>query len=756
MDPSAFTGKFVEEARDRLKSLGGSLLSLEGAPESAAIIADVFREAHNLKGSAQMLGFADLSQVAHQLEELFVAAKRDPRVLDGRAYDLVFRTLDAMSARVEELAIGITQPMDTADLCGALAALTVTPGLEVASLSATPADASVAVEARRPRPAEPPAAADRPVGHGQSLRVPLEKLEGLANLAPQMVIHSLKASARQQELRGVEVLLSRLKDQLREGRLAPSTRDRVEELGEYADTLETLGRRMRVLLANVTDDRVRLSHITEELRQSVIELTMLPFATVFDAFPRAVRDLARSFNKQVELTIEGRETELEKRVIEQVADPLVHLIRNAVDHGIETPDERLLRGKPPAGTVSISAVQHGNRVRVIVQDDGRGLDAAGVRAAAIRKGIASAADLEGWTDAQLFELIFEPGFSTRVVATDVSGRGVGMDVVRVVVNGLGGTVRVQSELGLGTTVTLDLPLSLALLRVVLVEVKDELYAIPTAAVRRILHLAEGSASHGQPRNVVEVMGEAIPLAALSTALGLTPGDTVDSGRTVMVMAAHGGPFAVVVNDVREEQELVFKELRGPLRAVSTLAGAALLGDGDIVPILDVQGLYQSAVRSAAAAAVDPSPPVAVVTRAGRILVVEDSLAVGELQKVILVAAGFDAEIARDGVEALDMLRRTVWDLVMTDVDMPRMDGFVLTAQVRADTHLRDLPVVIVTSRDSAEHRRRGLEAGADAYVTKREFDRDQILTLVRELISRRRTRMTPAHPLPQLPDRRHG
>jgi two-component system chemotaxis sensor kinase CheA len=304
-------------------------------------------------------------------------------------------------------------------------------------------------------------------------------------------------------------------------------------------------------------------------------------------------------------------------------------------------------------------------------------------------------------------------------------------------------------------VTLDLPLSLALLRVVLVEARDELYAIPTASVRRILHLAEGSVDQDRPSGVIEVMGEVIPLAALTTILGVTSGGTGESGQTALVMAAPDGQFAVVVNDVREEQELVFKELRGPLRALRTVAGAALLGNGDIVPILDVQGMSVSARQALAVEGPGPPPRVPGPIRPGRILVVEDSMAVGELQKVILVAAGFEAEIARDGVEALNMLRQADWDLVMTDVDMPRMDGFVLTAQVRADAHLRDLPVIIVTSRDAAEHRRRGLEAGADAYVTKREFDQDQILTLVRDHISRRRERQIPSHSLPRLPDRRH-
>ena len=738
MDMSAFTGKFVEEARDRLTSLGGALLRLEQAPGSDEIIAEIFREAHNLKGSALMLGFVDISQIAHQLEELFVVARRDARVIDANAFDLVFRALDVVSVRLEELARGQSEPLDTRELSEKLAALAVKTDEQAAGVSIGPGGAPGDAMVSGPRPPVPAARAPagRRPGLGQSLRVPVEKLESLTHLAPEMVIQSLKASERHDELRRVEATLNRLKDRVREVRLAPPTSSRAAELGEYADALDAISRRMHALLANFSDDQVRLTLITEELRQHVIELTMLPLSTVFDAFPRAVRDLARSFDKKIELTIAGRETELDKKIIEQVADPLIHLIRNAIDHGIEAPDERVRHGKPAAGALLISAEQRGNRILVVVRDDGRGIDAVELRAAAVRKGIATAADLEGWTNDQVLDLIFEPGFSTRTVATDVSGRGVGMDVVRVVVDRLGGAVRVQSEPQQGTTIVLDLPLSLALLRVVLVDVSDELFAIPTAAVRRILRLAPQDIPQLQHGRVIDVMDEAIPLTALGTLLHLSPTAAATPHQTALVVEAGGGRFGIIVNAVHEEQELVFKELRGPLRHQRTFAGAALLGNGEIVPILDVQALFDLAVRSAPVPADVPSMLARAADRPGRVLVVEDSLVAGELEKGILLAAGYDADMAHDGVEALEMLQQQDWDLVISDVDMPRMDGFELTARLRADERLRDIPVIIVTSRDSAEHRRRGFAAGADAYITKREFDQVQILETVRRLIGR--------------------
>ncbi len=707
MDTSAFTGKFVEEARDRLKSLGNALVRLEAEPLSAEIIAEIFRDAHSLKGSAQMLGFVDISHIAHQLEELFVAAKRDVRVIDGRAIDLVFRSLDLIAARVEELARGKTVPDAAPDVA--------------------PDSKKPAASPRRRRAA------------GQSLRVAIEKLDSLTHLAPEMVIQSLKASERHSELRRVEFSIARLRDRVREARLAPPARSRVAELGEYADTLDSIVRRMRSLVTNFSDDQARLTLITEELRQHVIDLTMLPVGTVFDTFPRAVRDLSRSFDKEVELTMTGRETELEKRVIEKIADPLVHLVRNAIDHGLEPPADRKRAGKPPAGALLIAAEQHGNRCHITVRDDGRGIDPAALRAAAIRKGIASASELDQWTNERLFNLIFEPGFSTRTETTDVSGRGVGMDVVRVVTDSLSGAVRVHSELGRGTTVVLDLPLSLALLRVVLVEVNDEISAIPTSAIRRILHGAADSMKHGQ---VAEIEGESIPIVALTALLGQPASGAATAGETVLIVETRDGRLGVTVDAVIEEQELVFQELRGPLGDQLTIAGAALLGNGEIVPILDMQALYQRVAQSAGAEIAVTSRPSPARQSSG-VLVVEDSLVAAEMHRGILAGAGYQVEIAQDGVEALEMLRGRQWDLVITDVDMPNMNGVELTAHLRADPRLRRLPVIIVSSRDSGDHRRTGLDAGADAYLAKGEFDQNQILELVRRFIAYGREGVTP-------------
>jgi two-component system, chemotaxis family, sensor kinase CheA len=722
IDTSIFVGKFVEEARDRLKALGAALLRLEQTPGAVDAIAEALREAHSIKGSALMLGFTDISQISHQLEELFVAAKTKPSLVGGDAFDVVFSGIDQIASRVEGLARGQMDAVEVSDICNRLG--------DLLSASTTPPPDSIQRETLSP------AAPSKAPELRQSLRVPIEKLDRLAHLAPEMVVQSLKAFERHTELRRLERMLSHLRDRVREARLTPDTADldRSAQLADYADALDSVTRRMREFLVSFSDDRVRLNLITEELRQNVIELTMLPVGSVFDAYPRAVRDLARTVGKEIEITIRGRETELDKKIIEQISEPLIHLIRNAVDHGIEAPAHRKRIGKPPAGHLILSAEQQGNRILITLKDDGCGIDLHMLRAVAIQRQVATASDIDRWSSAQLLDLIFQPGFSTRASATDVSGPGVGMDVVKSVVERLGGTVRVQSEIDKGTSITLNMPLSLALLRVVLLEAGEELFALPTAAIRRILQVEAGDIGQLQQGPVAEVDGENIPLTPLSTMLHM-PASPPAARVTVIVAEGSDGRFGIIVEAVHEEQELVFKELRGPLRNQKTFTGAALLGNGDIVPILDVNALFELASRGPSVAA-EPMMTRRVAPRICRVLVVDDSLVAGELQKNILLAAGYESEIASDGVEALEYLHSKEWDLVVADVDMPRMSGFELTERIRADEQFRDIPVIIVTSRDTVDDRRRGFEAGADAYVLKREFDQSQLLDTVKRLIGR--------------------
>ena len=725
-DTSIFVAKFVEEARDRIKTLSAALLRLEQTPGAMDAIAEALREAHSIKGSALMLGFTDISQISHQLEELFVAAKTKPALLDNDAFDIVFSAVDQVSSRIEGLARGQMDAVEVGDICAGLAAL-LDPARKRGRVqfSGDAAESSTS-----------PVAATKRAELRQSLRVPIEKLDRLAHLAPEMVVHSLKSFERHSELRRLERVLSRLRDRVREARLMPETSpvDRGAELAEYADALDAITRRMREFLVNFSDDRVRLNLITEELRQNVIELTMLPVASVFDAFPRAVRDLARSFDKQIDLIIQGRETELDKKIIEQIAEPLVHLIRNAADHAIEAPADRERAGKPAAGRLILSAEQQGNRILIALKDDGRGIDVPKLRALAIERGVAPQSEIDDGHPTRCSASSFSRASARgRRPRTSRGGASAWMS------SGASSSVSAARS-ACSRSLERGRPLrSIFRSRSLCCALCCSKQERNSSLSRR--RQSAGSCSCRPPMSgscskgpVAEIDGETIPLTPLSSMLQVAAAPATTK-QTVLVAEASEGRFGIVVEAVHEEQELVFKELKGPLRDQKTFTGAALLGNGDIVPILDVNALFELASRA-------PSPNLTPALerreapRVCRVLVVDDSLVAGELQKNILLTAGYESDIASDGVEALDALRRENWDLVIADVDMPRMTGFELTTHIRADEQFRDIPVIIVTSRDTVDDRRRGFEAGADAYVLKREFDQTQLLETVRRLIGR--------------------
>jgi two-component system chemotaxis sensor kinase CheA len=720
LDAPDLRAKFALEARERLKQLTSAFLRIEQTPEDGETIAEALRQVHSLKGSALMLQLKDIAQVAHSLEDLFVAAQVDAAILRPSTFDAALGALDVLALRVEQVERGASIPAAVEHLCEALASLAAGP----AGTDAGPADANRTAA----RPQAPAAAASLRGAPAPSLRVPTEKLDALSGLAAELVLHELKVSERLGDLRRLEAALRQVKAAMSDTRSGVHE-DGTHPFAEPLDAFATLLRGMRQLVNRYDDDHVRLKLMTGDVRQHVMALTLVPISTVFEAFPRAVRDLARAFKTEVNLSITGGDTEIDKKIIDQIADPLIHLLRNAMDHGIEPARERVALGKAPAAKLRISAEHRGNRIVITIEDDGRGIDPATIRASAVRLGIARAEELEEWSEQEIMDLIFRPGFSTRASVTDVSGRGVGMDVVRRVLTRLDGTVRVQSRPGHGTAIVLDLPLSLALLRVVLVRAGGELFAIPTSAVRRIVHLHDGDVVQSADGKAADVAGLRIPLVPLASLLGMRPSA---SASLVVIVAVGGLSLGLVVRVVEEEQEIVFHELRGVMAHQPFFSGASILPNGEIVPVLDMQALLQIETHGMRI----PVSGVPQILQSGRVLVVEDSPVAGELLRTILAGSGYEVELAGNGMEALGGLGRTLCDLVIADVDMPHLNGFDFTRRLRADVRYQNVPVIIVTSHDSVEDRQRGFDAGASAFIVKREFDQEQFLATVRRLIAR--------------------
>jgi two-component system chemotaxis sensor kinase CheA len=526
--------------------------------------------------------------------------------------------------------------------------------------------------------------------------------------------------------------------------LAPDTIKLLDYLDEDQDHLHETSAMVSDLVREYANDTMHMSLVIDELEDEIKRVRMLPLTTITAPFGRMVRDLAHAEGKEAMLRIMGGETELDKRVLEQIKDSLIHLLRNAVDHGIESPEERAAKGKYRIGTITLTAQQMGNDVVISISDDGAGLDLEAIRNAIARQRDEALA--EALNETELVEYLFSGGISTSPVVTDISGRGLGLDIVRRSVEALHGIIDVDWTPGEGTTFTLRLPLTLSSSRGLLVWVSGERFAIPLNAIEYIMSVETQAVIKLGGDDTIRYNGHPVPLIYLSDVLGLPRGSQAraDGELLVVILAAVERRMAFVVDELATEQEIVIKSLGKQLQRVKGIAGATVMGSGEIVLILNVADLIKMAQREQQRAILDPGKPEttsqsnapAAAPRAKRqILVVDDSITTRTLEKNILEAAGFDVQLATDGQEAWETIAAGgLPDLVISDVAMPRLDGIELTNRLKNEPRTSDLPVVLVTSLDSPQDKARGIDAGADAYITKGTFDQSNLLETIEQLI----------------------
>ena len=500
-------------------------------------------------------------------------------------------------------------------------------------------------------------------------------------------------------------------------------------LQHTAENLRRLEKGLEKVAANITEDAVFLKHVTVPLSDAVHRARMLPFAEACEGLDRMARDLAHSADKDVELVVEGGEVELDRSVLEGLKDPLRHLVRNAVAHGVETPEVRHAAGKPVLARVTVAAMLRGAQVEVSVEDDGRGLDLAALRSAARQRGLPDAAD-----ERELARLIFLPGLSTSHTVTDVSGRGVGLDVVKSSVEAVHGTVEVRSLAGGGTRFALTVPLTLTTLRAVLVTAGGQTYALAGTNVQRVVRVTPADLRQVAGRLMLSLGGAPLPVAALATVLGIgTPPEPREGKLLAVVVAAGEKRVVLLVDGVLSEQEIVVKSLGTRVRRLIHVSAATLLPSGRVALLLNAAGVARTALGTAG---VTLQPITLPATAPGKkqLLVVDDSVTTRTLEKTILESAGYEVATAPDGEAAWQLLQERGADLLVSDIEMPRMDGFELTEAVRASPRFRTLPVVLVTGRTSEEDRARGLRAGADAYIVKSGFDQRALLETIARLL----------------------
>lgn len=778
---------FRMEADERLAVLSQGLVELEeGAP--SAVIEPLMRAAHSLKGAARVVGLDAAVQVAHAMEDVLVAAQNGKIALPSAAIDILLRGVDFLTeiAQVAEADQEAWRTARAEEIEALLAALADAEAGKAAEAPPPPAASAPApAPAPEPTPADPPSPSPNANGNGNGngngggngnedaaavdpeayaksvaaalapsekadrvVRVTAESLSRLMGLAGESLVRARRFRPFLDSLMGLRERQTRLLQTLQ--RLEERFDDAGAGEGAVARTMVLKAREQAARCHQELDDNLEAfedfaregEDISSRLHHEVLASRMRPLADGVRGFPRLVRDLAKETGKQARFEVVGGTTGVDRDILDGLDAPLNHLIRNAVDHGLEPPEERAAKGKKPVGLIQLEARHSAGMLQIVLRDDGRGIDIERLRDKVVDRGHATRAMAARLTDAELLDFLFLPGFTTRGEVSETSGRGVGLDVVRIMVQGVRGNVRVVSKLGEGTRFILQLPLALSILRALLVEIGGEPYAFPLNRIDRIAMVQRDELVdlEGKPHMLLD--DQPVGLVEAARVLELDASKRESGPLPVVVASDRGHRFGVVVGSFLGERDLRVAPLDPRLGRTPNLNSSAVLEDGWPVLVIDVEDLVRSIDNLLGGRRLRGLPAEAASTAearpAKRVLVVDDSITVRELERQLLENQGYDVDVAVDGVDGWNAVRSGRYDLVVSDIDMPRMDGIELVAHIKDDPQLQPIPVIIVSYKDREEDRIRGLDAGANVYLTKSSFHDQTFLDAVVDLIGEAR------------------
>ncbi|OQY27426.1 MAG: hypothetical protein B6244_10670 [Candidatus Cloacimonetes bacterium 4572_55] len=737
---------FQMESEEHLQSLDRGLLELEKNPRNQSILDDIFREAHSLKGSARMLGVVDMETIAHHFEDKLGQAKRGKIVLTSEMIDRLYSGLDAIQKLASEAVFGTPTDVDVERVLAEL------EGSK--SKRAPVAQDETTVAPPDPEPLESPlekspvSDADTKTDSGQyridAIRVKPKQLDALMTHAGELTVTKIRIARRPIQMEQALALWEELSQdsffnnaQIRESSTSAA-------LQQNQERWKQMGSLLNRLKNEFSEDATRLELVANSIEEGIRSVRLLPMSTILNLFPRMVRDMANKNGKDIDFLIQGGETSADKRILEEMKDPLMHLIRNAIDHGVETPLERKKLGKPTQATVCVKAYQTSTNVVIEISDDGRGLDLDAIKRKALHQGLIREEQLAQMTAEQIRPFIFHSGFSTSDFVTDVSGRGVGLDVVRANVECLKGTIQVESLPNKGAMFRIKLPITLATTRVLTVGINGKKYALPVEFVDTALLVNRASIFSIEGRETIVLENHAISVARLWDLLelsdessgefsGIKQKENGNRQFPCIILKVTGDRLGIVVDELVDEQEIVLKPHSGILKRVRNVSGSTILGTGEVCMVLNPMDLMQSVQKNAI--------PVAAYEKMEedtgkqqRVLLAEDSITTRTQEKRILEASGYQVTTAVDGMDAMNKLNVQSFDALISDIEMPNMNGLELTEKIRQNKKYNEMPVILVTSLTSEEDKHRGVEAGANAYITKGTFDQQALLDTLKRLI----------------------
>jgi len=687
---------FSEELDDQLRVANASLIALEKSPSNADELRSLFRVMHTLKGAARAAALPSIEQLCHRLEALLAPARDAGRALTADELSTLFSGVDRLSAEAIDLR-----------------------GTDVTVDESEPAV-----------PDQPPE-----FPRDAAIRIGQDRVNELFGVTNRLVTAVARAETQPEAIETLHETANRAANLWRRIRHELDERSETErsvsrDVAALDDALAAIRRASVSLLGESLQSQRDLQRLATEASLGVRALRLRPFADATEDLPRLVRDVAAATGKDVRIETHGEDVQADRVVLAQLRDALLHLVRNAIDHGIEKPDVRKARGKPRQGLIDVSAGLIGDRIVVTVRDDGSGIDVSSIRRQLAARGEPIPPD-----DRSVARRLFLGGVSTRGTATDISGRGVGLDAVRAAADAVRGSVEVDWTTGVGTTFTLEAPLTMATVRTVLARVGNMTVAVPSAYVERLMRVSSESLRTVDGRVAVETGGAPAFVASVAGVLGPPLIDRPIDGPTQLALVRVGDRrVALRVDEMLEEDEVVVRPIRAHGReAIPHVSGAALLPQGSVALVLNVTSVVASALGGTGASA-SVAERREVAEKRKRVLVVDDSITTRTLEASVLEAAGYEIATAVDGSDAWRVLQERGADLVVSDVEMPRMDGLQLCEAMRASQRFRNVPVVLVTALETPEHRARGLEVGADAYLAKSSFDQEGLLTTIRDLL----------------------
>jgi two-component system sensor histidine kinase and response regulator WspE len=743
---------FRMEVETQCEILTIQLLQLEENPLSGDLLNSLMRASHSVKGAARLIKLDDAIRIAHAMEDVFTVGQTGKIRFDHRQIDALLQGVDLINA----IAGTGEDRMETFLNSHCAEIETLVHDLQ---RIAYPDRGTGPTGAPDPTPLPPGKAHDntgvarstiREIKTGsrtearettRSIRISAENMSRLMGLAGEMLIESRwlpTFTGRLQRLKTRQDELLLMFDSLTDDLLVHSTGDTLMEnrLGEFRKKMETC-RNLTVENNLIVEAHARhATEISHRLYREAIASRMLPFANGIKAFPRMVRDLARELGKSVKLEIVGAKTPVDRDILEKIEAPLNHLIRNAIDHGIEPPEVRKKLGKSPEATIQLEAFHRAGMLNIIIADDGRGIDVELIRRKIVEKKLVGQEIALALANAELIEFLFLPNFSTRESVNKISGRGVGLDVVRSVIHEIRGVIYPSTQLQHGTRFELQLPQTLSVMRALVVEVGREPYALPLVAIDHIIRVAKHELQEVRDRQYVMYNDKRVGLMAAEQILQVVGGADEDEVNVVIV-SNRMNHYGLMVNRLWGIRDLIIQPLHASLSKIKDISSASILEDGTPVLILDIEDILHSMdilVNDSMTGSLEKSGRSQEEKVRKRILVADDSITVREVERKILSAKGYQVDIAIDGVDAWNTLQENTYDLIVTDIDMPRMDGIELAHMVKNDPKYEWLPIIIVSYKDRKEDRRRGLEAGADYYLTKSSFQNESFVNAVRDLI----------------------